>query len=79
MKDFQNFKFLTFATQLILRINFWLSCVVMYIVCGGAIKTWNYKKTIVIAIIMLVPKKTHKDTNNMSFILSPLPFEKVLL
>ena len=36
-------------------------------------------KTIIISVIMLVPKITHRETNNMPFSLLPLPLEKVLL
>ena len=61
--EFHNFKFLTFAIQLILHVKLWLICAVNYIIYGGKIKSWNYrsgrielkKNKIILSIIMLVP------------------------
>ena len=40
---FHNFKFITFATQLILHIKYWLSFDIKYIICGEEIDSWNYR------------------------------------
>ena len=38
-----NFNLIKFATQLILHIHIWLSCVVKYIICGVEINGSNFK------------------------------------
>ena len=40
---FYHFNLITYVTQIILNIKFWLSCVMKNIICAVEIKIWNYR------------------------------------